>query len=156
MRAADPLLPLGGIEPLDARISELSRGVREAAWFGLALGVLALGLAAAGLHSLQSYLASRRTREFGIRVAMGARPTDVVWLVLKPGLWLVLLGAGAGLAAAVALATVMRAALFGISPLAPAALLPSVFVLLLVSIAATAVPAYRASRVNPVEALRHE
>jgi ABC-type antimicrobial peptide transport system permease subunit len=80
----------------------------------------------------------------------------VVWLVLKPALWLVLLGAGAGLATAVALATVMRSALFGISPLAPAALLPGVFVLLLVSVAATAVPAYHASRVNPVEALRHE
>jgi hypothetical protein len=156
VHAADPVVPVGRIESIEVRIGELSRGFRDAAWFVLALGVLALGLAAAGLHSLLSYTVRRRTREIGIRVAIGADARDVVWLVLKPGLWLVLIGACAGLATAVALATVLRSELFGISPLDLGALLPSVGVLLLVSLAASALPAYRAARVNPVEALRHE
>ena len=154
---ADPVVPLGRIESLDVRTSELFRGFRETAWFGLALGGLALTLAAAGLHSLLSYhRPASHTREIGIRVAIGARTSDVVWLIVKPALWLVVAGAAAGLVVVVPLATLMRSALLGISPLEPGALLPSLGVLLVVSLVASSVPAYRAARVNPVEALRIE
>jgi hypothetical protein len=153
---ADPVVPLGRIESLDVRTSELFRGFRETAWFGLALGGLALTLAAAGLHSLLSYIVRRRTREIGIRVAIGARTSDVVWLIVKPALWLVVAGAAAGLVVVVPIATLMRSALLGISPLEPTALLPSLGVLLVVSLVASSIPAYRAARVDPVEALRIE
>lgn len=156
IRAADPLVPIGRIESLDDRTKELSRWLRDATWLGVAISVLALGLAAGGLHSLLSYVVGRRTREIGIRVALGARTVDVVGLVLKHGLGLVLVGAGAGLASAFALTTALRSVLFGMSMLHPSALLPAVLALLFVSAAASAVPAYRAACVNPVEALRHE
>jgi putative ABC transport system permease protein len=89
-------------------------------------------------------------------VAIGARTSDVVWLIVKPALWLVVAGAAAGLVLVVPLATLMRSALLGVSPLEPGALLPSLAVLLVVSLAASSTPAYRAARVDPVEALRTE
>ena len=156
MTETDPVVPLGRIESLDVRTSDLFRGFRETASFGLALGGLALTLAAAGLHSLLSYIVRRRTHEIGIRVAIGARTSDVVWLIVKPALSLVVAGTAAGLVLVVPLATIMRSALLGISPLEPGALLPSLGVLLVVSLIASSIPAYRAARVDPVEALRIE
>jgi hypothetical protein len=154
--AADPIVPLGRVESLDVRLDEGSRGFRDVAWFALALGVLALGLAGAGLHSLLAYAVRRRTREIGIRVAIGADTTDVVWLVLKPGIWLVLSGSGLGLGVAMAFAAILRSTLMGLSPFDLRALLPSVLLLFVVSLIASALPAYRAARVNPVQALRQE
>jgi putative ABC transport system permease protein len=154
VRTADPMVPLGRIESLDRRTADHFRGFREMAWYGFALGALALALSAAGLHSLLSYTVRRRTREIGIRLAIGSSVAQVVWTVLRPALWLVVVGAGAGIALAMPISSVMRASLFGLSPLDVVSLLPAVGLLVLVALLASAVPALRASRVDPVRALR--
>ena len=156
IHAADPAVPFVRIDALDVRMTEHLRGIREGAWFGLFLGLLALTLAGAGLHSLLSYIIRRRTREIGIRLTMGARTPDVVWLFLRPALTLLLAGAACGVSMAIVIARVMRAALPGVSTLDGASLLTTAAILSVVAVLATSAPAYRASRVDPVEALRSE
>ena len=92
VRAIDPLVPIGRIETLDTRTAASFRGFREMTSYGVALGALALGLAAAGLYSLLSYTVRQRTREIGIRLAMGASDRQVVWTVVKPAMWMLIVG----------------------------------------------------------------
>lgn len=115
---------------------------------------MALGLAAAGLYSLLSYTIRRRTREIGIRLAIGASHRQVMWTVLKPAVWVLIAGATGGVALAVPLATVMQAALVGLSSIDPISLLATLGVLTVVVLAAIVPPVLRAARIDPVHALR--
>jgi predicted permease len=119
-------------------------------------GPLALLLAAIGLYGLLAHNVTQRTREIGIRVALGARHSQVLWLVLGEGMLLVGVSVVTGLAAASALAGVMRRFLFSISPSDPTTLLTAVAVLGLVALLACWLPARRAAKVDPVIALRAE
>ncbi len=121
-----------------------------------AFGALALGLAAVGLYGVIAYSVSRRTREVGLRMAMGARGADVVRMILSSGMRLALLGVGIGAVASALVAKVLEAYLYGISSVDPVAYLAAVVVLVLVAGAANLVPALRASRVSPMTALRYE
>ncbi len=154
VRSIDPLVPIGRIEALDARTAASFKGLREMASYGVALGALALGLAAAGLYSLLSYTVRRRTREIGIRLAIGASDRQVVWTVVKPAVRVLVAGATLGVGLAVPIATVMQAALLGLSSLDPLSLLGSVGLLALVTLAAIVPPVVRAARIDPVHALR--
>jgi hypothetical protein len=116
----------------------------------------ALLLAAIGLYGVISYGVAQRTREFGVRLALGARPGDVGRLVLRQGLTLAAIGVGAGLAAAAASSQVLTSLLFGISPADPVSYGLAALVLGLVAAAATQIPARRATRVDPIVALRAE
>jgi putative ABC transport system permease protein len=117
---------------------------------------LALVLAAIGIYGVLSYSVSLRTRDLGIRLALGARPADVLRLVIKEGMLLSVVGVLLGMAAALALARLVRSLLFGTAGHDPPTFVAVGLVLLGVSLLACYIPARRAARLEPVDALRHE
>ncbi|HEV2299052.1 MAG TPA: ABC transporter permease [Candidatus Acidoferrales bacterium] len=117
---------------------------------------LALFLAAIGIYGVISYSVEQRTHEIGIRLALGAQPHDVLRLVVRQGLGVATLGAGFGLVAAYVVTRLLANSFFGISSIDPGAAGAAVFVLLIVATAACYIPARRAARVDPIEALRYE
>lgn len=121
-----------------------------------AFGALALALAAVGLYGVIAYSVSRRTREVGLRMALGARGSDVIRMILSSGMRLTLLGIGIGAVASAFLARVLEAYLYGVSSVDPVAYVAAVLVLVAVAAAANLIPALRASRVSPMTALRYE
>ncbi len=158
LRGIDPQLPL--IEPatMEQTIAE-SPAVFLRKFPSFLIGSfagLALVLAMIGLYGLVSYSVSRRTREIGIRMALGAQREDVLRLVLRRGLRLAIYGVGAGLVAAVALTRLVSSLLFGVKPVDAVTYLGAGFVLGVVAVAACFVPGRRATNVDPMVALRHE
>ena len=120
------------------------------------VGAIALALAMLGIYGVIAYAVSQRTREVGIRVALGAHPGKVVGMVVREGLGLASLGLIIGFAVGAGAAQLMRAILFGLSPLDPIALGGAVGMLLLAAVVASLLPALRAARVDPVKSLRWE
>ena len=118
--------------------------------------LLALVLATTGLFGVVSYAVAQRTAEFGTRMALGARATDVVRLVARESAWLLIIGLAIGLAGGVGVGMTMKALLFGLSPTDPLTLASVSGLLALVTLIATALPAWKASRIDPVVALRAE
>ena len=117
---------------------------------------MALGLALLGIAGVVGYAVSRRTREIGLRMALGATSRDVVRLVLREGLPPVLAGCVAGTAAALAAGQAMRALLFGVQPSDPVSLVAAPALLLATALVAMSVPAVRALRVDPLALLRQD
>jgi predicted permease len=155
-RAIDPNVPVYDVKTMDQRLSEsLARRRFAMLALGLFAGVAVL-LAAVGIYGLMSYAVAERTREIGIRVALGAQTRDVLKLVIGQGMLLVLIGAGIGLAVAAGATRVMSSLLFGVGATDPVTFaLPS---LLLggVAVLACYFPARRAIKVDPMVALRYE
>jgi len=142
------------VTPLEQRMSESYWQSRFIMTLLSIFAVLAVGLAIAGVYGVISYLVSQRTREFGVRLALGARPADVLWMVTAQGLLVAATGVCVGLGAAIAALRALSAQLFGIQPGDPVTLLGVSLLLLVLTAAASAIPAYRAARVDPLEALR--
>jgi predicted permease len=117
---------------------------------------LALALACIGLYGVMAYGVARRTREIGVRLAIGARPPAVIWMVVREMLVLVAAGAALGTAGAAVASRHIRSQLFGVSPGDAIATLVAVLVLVAATLAAAYLPARRASRIDPVVALRHD
>jgi ABC-type antimicrobial peptide transport system permease subunit len=137
----------------------LSRSVAERRFQMLLVALFAAGalaLAAFGTYGVLSYAVSRRTGEMGIRMALGAQRSDVLGMVLRQGMAPVLVGLAGGAASAVAIGRYLESLLFQVSPRDPLAFAVSGTVLLAVSVAACLIPARRATRVSPTEALRFE
>lgn len=156
IREIDPGLAPFGIEPLEETVSR-SLSQRRFTMLLLALfAAVALTLAAVGIHGVLSCSVAQRTREMGIRMALGARPERVLRLVVGEGAALALTGIAIGLAAALALSRLFSSLLFGVTPTDPATLAVAVLFLALVSLAASYLPARRATRIDPVVALRSE
>jgi putative ABC transport system permease protein len=117
---------------------------------------LALVLAAVGIYSVLAYSVRRRVREIGIRMALGATPANVLRMVLSDGMKPILLGVAIGLAAAAALGRVVSSLIYGVTATDPLTFAGVAFLLVLVGLFATALPALRATRVEPVRTLREE
>jgi macrolide transport system ATP-binding/permease protein len=129
---------------------------RTASLLATGLGLLALLLAAVGLYGVMAYSVSQRTREIGIRVALGARRQDVLWLVLRQGMRMIGIGIVIGVAGGAAVSHALSAMLFGLSPLDPIAYLSVSMFLSAVALLACYFPARRAASVDPMTALRQE
>jgi putative ABC transport system permease protein len=130
--------------------------MRIGAAFAAALGLMGLVLATVGVYGVVSYAASQRTQEIGIRVALGAKPRDIGRLVVGQGFVPVLMGLVAGLAVAAGLARLIANMLFGISPTDPMTFTAVPVALLAIAMIACYVPARRATRLDPVVALRQD
>jgi ABC-type antimicrobial peptide transport system permease subunit len=152
----DPNLPFAGVVTMNELMQQQTAERRYTT--GL-LGLFALFgvlLAAIGVYGVSSYVVARQTNEIGLRMALGAQREDVLWMVLKSGIWMSLTGAALGLVAAWLLRRAIAQLVFGISPSDPATFLGATAVLVIVAAAACLVPARRAAKVNPILALRYE
>jgi putative ABC transport system permease protein len=156
LRELDPDLPLWDIRTMDERVSQVTaRDQFSTALLGV-FGALALLLAAVGIYGVTSFSVAGRTREMGLRMAIGARTRDVMTLVLRESLRFSLIGLAAGLLLAVALSRLLRSQLYEVSALDPTTFVVAAVVLVGVAVLACMAPARRATRVDPMEALRHE
>jgi putative ABC transport system permease protein len=150
----DPEMPIYGVKTMEAAVrEELANRRFSLLLLGLFAGVAVL-LAAVGVYGVMSYGVVQRTREIGIRMALGARQQDVLRLVVRDGARLAALGAGLGLCLAAALSRVLRELLYGVSPFDPLSYAGLTIVLASVALLASWLPARRAARVDPNEALR--
>jgi putative ABC transport system permease protein len=129
---------------------------RAGAFSVSAVGIVAMALASIGLYGVIAYSVARRTREIGIRMALGARPSAVVALVMKQGLALAAVGVGVGALLALGAAKAVAGALYGVSFVDPVAWSAAIVTLFVVSVLANLVPARRASVIDPSSALRSE
>jgi putative ABC transport system permease protein len=154
IRERDPALAVFGLEPLDRTVS---RSVADRRFAMLLVGLfasLALVLAAIGVHGVLSYDVTRRVREIGIRMALGAERGAVLRLIAGRALALAAIGAAVGGAGAFALTRTLSAMLFGVTPHDPMTFAASAGILTMVALAAAVIPAWRAARVDPAAALR--
>ena len=156
IRELNPHLPLSQMEPLTNYIEANLLPHRLAASLSAGLGVIGILLVVTGLYGVTGFWATQRTREFGIRTALGASRKEIFFLVVRQGLGLAAIGLAAGLALSIAAAHLMRSLLFGISPTDPLTFVALALALLLVSVVACLVPARRAARLNVIRALRFE
>ncbi len=155
VRSLDPQLPLN-FRTLDQVFSSsLDQRRFSLVIFG-AFGTVALLLAAMGIYGVTNYAVTQRTHEIGIRMALGAQVRDVLKLVLRNGMSLALIGAALGVAGAFATTRVMSSLLFGVAPTDPATFTAVIVVLIVVAFLACYLPARRATRVDPLVALRNE
>jgi ABC-type antimicrobial peptide transport system permease subunit len=156
IRKIDATLALFDVRTMEAQLSQalfLSRAT--ALLFGIA-GFMGLLVATVGLYGLISFAVVRRTKEIGIRMALGAGPLQVLGMVMKRGLFLTAIGSVIGLGVALALSRITASLLYGVSSTDTATFLGVPVFLVLVASVACLVPANRASRIDPIRALRHE
>jgi macrolide transport system ATP-binding/permease protein len=156
MVALEPDVVFLDNQTMDAQVDANLMPARLSAFAVSLVGLVAMALAAVGLYGVIAYAVVRRTREIGIRMALGARPGAVLGLVMRQGLTMTVAGAAVGLLLSFAAARAISGALYNVSAADPVAWAGSLAILLLVSVLANAVPARRASRVDPSTALRTE
>jgi len=156
VRTLEPTAAVDRVGPLAARVSESVGEPRFAAAVLVAFATLGLLLAATGLYGVLSYNVVTRRREIGVRAALGAERSDLIGMIVRQGAGVTIIGLAVGMLAAAFATRLMDKLLFGITPLDPVSFVMAPLVLLAVALAACVVPALRASRIDPAEALRAE
>ncbi len=156
VQSIDPDLPLIDLRSQREQIDSTMQQERIFASLTAGFGVLALALACVGVYGVMSYSVSRRTSEIGIRLALGAQPWQMRHMILRESSGLAVAGIIAGTATALLLTQLVKSMLYGIQPHDPTTLLAGVFLLLVVALAASWIPARRAASIQPMVALRHE
>ena len=156
VRQVDPQQPIGDLVSLDQALSRSTAARRFSMTLLTLFAALAVVLALIGIYGITAYAVTQRTRELGLRMAIGARPAEVVGLLLKENLWLVLGGLVLGTAGATLATRALRSMLFGVSPLDAVTFVGAALVLGGVAMLATYLPARRAVRIDPMVALRYE
>ena len=152
----DDKLPIFGVTTLNEQLRDNLNQERLIAQLVSFFGALALMLACIGLYGVMAHGVARRTSEIGIRMALGARGGNIAWMILRETLYLVLAGLVLGVPAALIGARLISTQLFGLSPTDPLTLIGAAIVLAMVAMLAGYLPARRASRINPLHALRYE
>jgi len=156
IRAIDKDQPIAQVQTLDDKLSESVAPQRFTLLLLSIFALVALFLAAAGIYGVMSYAVLQRTHEIGVRMALGARQLDVLKLIVRQGMILVVIGVGAGLAGAYATTRLMTTLLFDVTAKDPITFVVVTFVLVIVALSACYIPARRATKVDPLEALRYE
>jgi predicted permease len=156
VESIDKDLPLRDIRTQNEQIEASISQERLFATLTASFGVLALILACIGIYGIMAYNVARRTNEIGVRMALGARARQVLFIILRESFWLAILGITSGLIAAITLTRFIGSMLYGLKPSDPTTLIAATLILLTIAIAAAYGPARRASRIDPMQALRHE
>jgi len=156
VRQEDPNLPLVNVRTQDQQIEADLQQERIFVTLTSGFGLLALALACVGIYGIMAYSVANRRNEIGIRMALGAQPGQVRGMILRESTWLAGTGIVAGLTASLLLTRLVKSMLYGIQPYDPTTLAGGVLILMAVALAASWIPARRAARVQPMQALRHE
>jgi ABC-type antimicrobial peptide transport system permease subunit len=156
VQAVGPRVPVTGIK---TQVAEIEQTINQEIIFARlcsAFAFLALVISCVGLYGTMSYAVARRTNDIGIRVALGARRGAVVWMVLREACVLTALGLAIGLPIAIGSARLVESFLFNVKPIDPAAMIAAVAILVTAGLMAGYVPAWRASRISPMIAIRQD
>jgi predicted permease len=156
VRQLDSAIPVFSMKTLEAQLDETLLSDRLVAMLSGGFGLVATLLATIGLYGVMAFVVARRTKELGIRLALGAQPASVIWLVMREVVLLLVVGLGVGIPAALGLGRYVASQLYGIQAHDPAITGLTVALLTVVAAAAGFVPALRASRIDPILALRYE
>ena len=156
MRKLDASMPVYAMKTLGAQLDETLLTDRLIALLAAGFGLLATLLASIGLYGVMAFVVARRRKELGIRLALGAEPGGVIWLVMKEVLLLLAIGLAVGIPSALALGRFVASQLYGIQARDPWTATATLILLTFVSAAAGLIPAHRASRIDPILALRYE
>jgi predicted permease len=156
VKGLDASMPVYAMKTLEGQLDETLLTDRLIALLSAGFGLLATVLASIGLYGVMAFVVARRRKELGIRLALGAEPRGVIWLVMREVLILLAIGLAVGVPAAVGLGRFVSSQLYGIEPNDPWIATATVGLLALVSAAAGLIPAHRASRIDPILALRYE
>jgi ABC-type antimicrobial peptide transport system permease subunit len=148
--------PVFQIRSMDEYLSLADTGSRISAIVLAIFAGISILLAALGIHGVVSYGVAQRTREFGLRMALGSTPRQLKRLVIGHGIKTALIGLAGGMAGAAALASVLRLALYGVATLDPGVMASVTGVLFVVAVVANYIPAHRATRIDPMQALHQE
>ena len=156
LKQLDSAMPLYELKTVEGQLDETLLTDRLIALLSAGFGLLATILASVGLYGVMAFVVVRRKKELGIRLALGAQPGGVIWLVMREVLLLLAIGLAIGVPAALAAGQYVSSQLYGIDPHDPSLAVATVVLLTLVSAAAGLIPARRASRIDPILALRYE
>jgi ABC-type antimicrobial peptide transport system permease subunit len=149
-------MPLFAVETLSERVADASRQEELVAFLSSLFGALALLLASVGLYGVVAYATARRTREIGLRLALGANRLGVLSMIFRESISLVWAGLAIGIPLALALARLISSRLFGVTATDPITVLAAIGVMVLTAGLAAFIPSRRASKVDPMVALRYE
>jgi ABC-type antimicrobial peptide transport system permease subunit len=156
VQALDRSLPVFETKTVQSQLDETLLTDRLVALLSAGFGLLATLLACIGLYGVMAFVVARRRKELGIRIALGAQRTTILWSVMQEVLILLAIGLSVGIPSALGLGTFASAQLYGIQGHDPAVAVGTMLLLIVVSALAGLIPAHRASRVNPMLALRYE
>jgi predicted permease len=156
VRTLDKGVPVYQVSTMEDYVSKSAAAPRFQTFLLTCFAGIALALAAIGLYGLLSYLVVQRTLEIGLRMALGAQRSDVLGMIVRRGLTLALIGTGVGLAISAMMTGLLTKMLFGVRPFDPLTFAATTGLLLLVCIAASGIPAYRAARLDPMKTLREQ